>query len=319
MALEDAKNEIDRAFTTETDKGLAYENAFAGTTSFLRRRYTKDLRGVDLAITGIPFDQAVTNRPGTRLGPRAIREASSLQPFDPPYGWEFSPLEEFTIIDYGDLAFDYAKTAEFPGKLQAHIGGILEAGAGSIALGGDHSITLPILRAYAEKFGPISVVQFDAHGDTWADDDPDRIDHGTFLYKAVKEGIVDDKHSVQVGLRTVNSDPLDFKIIDAQAVHNAYTTRTLEIIRETVNDRPVYLTFDIDCLDPAFAPGTGTPVWGGLSSAQAAGLLQGLKGINMVGGDVVEVSPPYDHAGITAVAGAHVAHELLCLWCWNKR
>ena len=132
MALEDAKNEIDRAFTTETDKGLAYENAFAGATSFLRRRFTKDLRGVDLAITGIPFDQAVTNRPGTRLGPRAIREASSLQPFDPPYGWEFSPLEEFTIVDYGDLAFDYAKTAEFPGKLQAHIGGILEAGAGEI-------------------------------------------------------------------------------------------------------------------------------------------------------------------------------------------
>ncbi|MDU8945663.1 agmatinase [Ovoidimarina sediminis] len=319
MSLEDAKNEIDRAFTEETSRGLAFENAFAGATSFLRRRYTKDLTGVDLAITGIPFDQAVTNRPGTRLGPRAIREASSLQPFDPPYGWPFSPLEEFTIVDCGDLAFDYAKTPEFPGKLQAHIGGILSVGAGSIALGGDHSITLPILRAYAEKFGQLSVLQFDAHGDTWADDDPNRIDHGTFLYTAVKEGLVDDTTSVQVGIRTTNPEPLGFTIVDAQAVHTNGTARTLDIIRETLGDRPVYLTFDIDCLDPAFAPGTGTPVWGGLSSAQAVTLLQGLKGINMVGGDVVEVSPPFDHAAITAVAGAHVAHELVCLYCWNKR
>ncbi|MEO8531659.1 MAG: arginase family protein, partial [Deltaproteobacteria bacterium] len=186
MALEDAKTDIDRAFKGRELKGLAFENAFGGATSFLRRAYTKDLSGVDLAITGVPFDQAVTHRTGTRFGPRAIREASTLQPFDPPYGWDFSPLEDFAVVDYGDLAFDYAHTPSFPDLLTNHIKGILDKGAASLVLGGDHFITLPILRAYAEKFGPLALVHFDAHSDTWVDDDFERIDHGTFLYKAVK-------------------------------------------------------------------------------------------------------------------------------------
>ncbi|MDH5798809.1 MAG: arginase family protein, partial [Paracoccaceae bacterium] len=197
MSLEDAKTEIDAAFTRKDPRGLSYENAFAGATSFLRRRYTKDLSGVDLAVTGIPFDQAVTNRTGTRLGPRAIREASTLQPFDRPYGWDFDPLGEFSVVDYGDMAFDYAKTSEFPDRVENHIKGILDAGAGSLVLGGDHFITLPILRAHAAKFGPLSVIQFDAHSDTWTDDDMERIDHGTFMYKAMKLGLVDPSRSVQ--------------------------------------------------------------------------------------------------------------------------
>ncbi|MDO6730498.1 agmatinase [Marinovum sp. 2_MG-2023] len=317
MALEDAKTAVDDAFTRADLRGLSYENTFGGATSFLRRRYSKDLTGVDLAITGVPFDQAVTNRPGTRLGPRAIREASALQSPDAPFGWGFNPLEQLSIVDYGDLAFDYAKVSEFPAALQAHIAGILAAGAGSITLGGDHFITLPILRAYAEKYGPLSVIQFDAHSDTWTDDDMERIDHGTFLYKAIKLGLVDPARSVHVGIRTDNPDRHGMQMIDARQVHEIGPKKTAERIKEIVGDAPTYLTFDIDCLDPAFAPGTGTPVWGGLSTAQAAVALRELAGINLLGGDVVEVSPPFDTTGATAIAGAHVAVELICLWGWN--
>lgn len=319
MALEDAKTEVDNAVTRSDPRGLSFENAFGGATSFLRRRYTKDLTGYQLAVTGIPFDQAVTHRPGTRFGPRAIREMSALQAFDPPYGWGFDPLSEFAIADYGDLAFDYARTPEFPDTLSAHIRGILDQGAGVIALGGDHSISQPILRAHAERYGPMALVHFDAHSDTWADPDPNRIDHGTMFYKAVQQGIIDVEHSVQVGIRTTNPDTLGIATIDAFDVHEAGPRGVAEKIRGIVEDRPVYLSFDIDCLDPAYAPGTGTPVWGGLTSAQAAIILRRLAGINLMGGDVVEVSPPYDTAGITAVAGAHVATELICLWCWSRR
>jgi len=319
MALSDAENDVDGAFTRQGFRGQSFENAFGGATSFMRRTYTKDLTGVDLAVTGVPFDQAVTNRPGTRLGPRAIREASTLQPCDPPYGWDINPLTDFNVADYGDLAFDYAKISEFSQVLTAHISGILAAGAGSLTLGGDHYITYPILKAYAEKFGPLSLIQFDAHSDTWVDDDPDRIDHGTMFYKAVKDGIVVPEASVQVGIRTMNPFDAGVHVIDARAVHENGTAATVARVKEIVGDRPVYLTFDIDCLDPAFAPGTGTPVSGGLSSAQALHMLRDLAGINMVGCDVVEVSPPFDVGMATAVAGAHVGMELMCLYCWNLR
>lgn len=319
MALEDAKTEVDSAFTRKGYRGLAYENTFAGATSFLRRTYTKDLSGVDIAVSGVPFDQAVTNRPGTRLGPRAIREASALQSPDAPYGWGYSPLEEFAVADYGDMAFDYADVSSFPDRVTDHIRGILKAGAAAVTLGGDHSITFPILKAHAEKYGPISLLQFDAHTDTWADDDFDRIDHGTFAYKAIRSGIVDPATSVQVGIRTDNPDTLGVNIIDAREVHEVGPRAAAARIKQVLGDRPVYVSFDIDALDPAFAPGTGTPVWGGLSSAQAAIILRDLAGINVVGGDVVEVSPPFDTTGATAIAGAHVAMELICLWGWTRR
>ncbi|MCE0504584.1 agmatinase [Roseivivax sp. GX 12232] len=320
MALEDAKTQIDHAFTREGARGLSYENAFAGATSFLRRRYTKDLAGVDLAVTGMPFDQAVTNRPGCRFGPRAIREASTLQPYDPPYGWDgFDPLSEFAIADYGDMAFDYAKTAEVPAMAEAHIGAILDQGAAALTLGGDHFLTLPILRAHVARHGPLALVQFDAHSDSWVDDDPERIDHGTFVYKAVKEGLIKPENSVAVGIRTTNPDTLGVEVLDARFVHEEGPAVTARRIREIVGETPAYLTFDIDCLDPAFAPGTGTPVWGGLSSGQAAICLRDLAGLPLVGGDVVEISPPYDTTGATAVAGAHVAMEIICLWGWTRR
>ncbi|WP_368184104.1 agmatinase [Aestuariibius sp. HNIBRBA575] len=320
MALEDAKSQVDVTFTRQETRGLAYENTFGGATSFLRRKYTKDLTGVDLAITGVPFDQAVTNRPGARFGPRAIREASSLQPYDPPWGWDgFDPLSEFSIIDYGDLAFDYADVPKVPDLVQAHISGILAAGARSITLGGDHFITLPILKAYVDRFGPVSIVQFDAHSDIWQDDDMDRIDHGTFMYKAIKLGLVDPARSVQVGVRTVCDDTLGMNEISARDVHEKGAARVAKQIKAIVGDNPTYISFDIDGLDPAFAPGTGTPVWGGLSSWQAAVILRDMAGINVLGGDIVEVSPPYDTTGATAIAGAHVAMELICLSLWNHR
>jgi len=319
MALKNAEDFTDAAFSRDEKKGLVFENTFAGALSFLRRRYTKDITDAELIVTGIPFDQAVTNRPGTRLGPRAIREASSLQPGDPPYGWGFDPLSDHVIIDHGDLAFDYGKVSEFPALLTAHITKLMAQGAGTLAFGGDHFITYPILKAYAEKYGPMSLVQFDAHTDTWADDDMDRICHGTMFYKAVKQGLVDPARSVQIGIRTNNEDRMGFNIIDAREAHEMGAAAVAARIKEIVGDYPVYLTFDIDGLDPAFAPGTGTPVWGGLHSWQASAILHDLAGINMKGGDVVEVSPPFDTTGATGIAGAHVATDLMCLYLWNKR
>ncbi len=319
MALEDAKNQVDTAITREGMKGPSFENTFSGLPTFLRRTFTKDLAAADIAITGAPFDQAVTNRPGARLGPRAIREASALQSPDAPFGWGYDVMSEFAIADYGDLAFDYAAPANFPARLEAHIAGILAQDCAAITLGGDHSITLPILRAHAAKHGALALIQVDAHTDSWPDDDPSRVDHGTFVYKAVKEGLIVPERSVQVGIRTEVDDRLGIAGVDAPEVHRIGPDLVADRVREVVGDHPAYLTFDIDGLDPAFAPGTGTPVWGGLSTAQAAAILRGIAGVNLVGGDVVEVSPPYDHAGITAVAAAHVAVELLCLWGWTRR
>ncbi|MFA3915366.1 agmatinase [Ruegeria hyattellae] len=318
MALEDAKNQVDEAFTRTDLRGPSFENTFGGATSFLRRKYTKDLRGVDIAVTGVPFDQAATNRPGTRLGPRAIREASALQSPDAPYGWPFDALSEMAIVDYGDVAFDYANVPAFPDTVSDHIRGILEADVASVTLGGDHYISFPILKAYAETYGPMSLLQFDAHTDTWADDDMARVDHGTMFYKAVKSGLVDPARSVQVGIRTTNDDTLGVNIIDAREVYEAGPAATAQKIKEILGNHPVYLSFDIDGLDPAFAPGTGTPVWGGLTSIQASIILRDIAGINIKGGDVVEVSPPFDTTGATAIAGAHIATEIICLLGWNK-
>ncbi len=317
MALEDAAKQIDLAVTRKGFKGQSHEATFGGVTSFLRRNYTKNLAGVDVAVTGIPFDSAVTNRPGTRLGPRAVREASALQSPDAPFGWPFDVMGELAIVDYGDLAFDYADVAAFPDALTDHIRQILKTDTASVAIGGDHYVSFPILKAYAEKYGPLSLLQFDAHSDTWPDDNFSRVDHGTMFYKAVKLGLIDPSTSVQVGIRTTNADTLGVNIIDAPTVHEIGPVETAKRIKSILGDRPVYLTFDIDCLDPAFAPGTGTPVWGGLSSGQAARILRDIAGINIKGGDIVEVSPPYDTSGATAIAGAHVATEIICLMGWN--
>ena len=175
----------------------------------------------------------------------------------------YSPLEALAIADYGDLGFDYASVADFPEASRDHVRGILAQGAGCIALGGDHSVSFPILQAHAEMHGPLSVVQFDAHSDTWPDDDTARIDHGTMFYKAVRSGVIDPTTSVQVGIRTVNDDTLGVETISARDVHEAPPGDVAARIRDRVGDGKAYVTFDIDCLDPAYAPGTGTPVWGG--------------------------------------------------------
>ena len=319
MALEDAGGEVDRAISGAT-KGLAYENPFAGVASFLRRPYAKDVAGADLAISGIPFDQGVTHRPGARFGPRAIREASTLMAGDVPYGWGYSPLDALEVVDAGDMAFDYARPAEVPARIETHVAGLIGAAKGAILLGGDHSVTLPSLRAHAAKHGPLGLVQIDAHPDTWSDDAADRVDHGTIIYKAIKEGLIDPTRSVQIGTRVEVEDEADLGItrIDARAVHRGGADAVAEMAKSVMGEGPTYLTFDIDGLDPAYAPGTGTPVWGGLTTAQAGMILRGLAGIQLIGADVVEVSPPFDHAGITALAAAHVAYDLIALWGWSR-
>lgn len=319
MALKDAAEQADTAITRRGFRGHAHENTFAGVPSFLRRTLTTDPKGVDIGILGVPFDQAVTNRPGARFGPRAIREASALQAPDPPYGWDVDPMCEYDVADLGDLAFDYARVPDFPEALRARATAILDGGTAILALGGDHSITHPLLAAHAARHGPMALVQFDAHADSWVDDAEGRIDHGTMIYKAVRDGIVNVDRSVQVGIRTVTPDRMGIATIDARAVHLDGPVAVASRIREIVGGAPAYLSFDVDALDPAFAPGTGTPVWGGLSSGQAAIMLRDLAGLRVMGGDVVEVAPAYDSTGATAIAGAHAATEILCLWCRAQR
>lgn len=301
--------------TLTAQQGYVQQLTFAGCPSFARRPFSRDLTGVDLAITGIPFDCATTNRPGTRLGPRAVREQSTLQAHDAPYGWNTDPFETKQIVDYGDCQFDFGNIAEIPQTIENHILGIIQSGTTALSIGGDHYVTYPILKAHAAVYGPLSLLQFDAHSDTWEDDSADRIDHGTMFRRAIRDGIVTAEHSVQVGIRTTNPDTMGVNILDAPLVNQSSPAEIAKRITDIIGDRPCYLTFDIDCLDPAFAPGTGTPVSGGLSSAHAMDILRALSGsLQLKGMDVVEVSPPYDHAGITAIAGAHIAVELACLW-----
>ena len=307
------KAAIDTAITRESARGMIGEVSYSGVTSFARCKYSKDLTGVDVAITGIPFDVSVTHRGGSRFGPRQVREMSALLAWDAPYGWPVNPLEAFSVIDYGDCPFDHGKLHLAPAAIEAHIRTILDAGVMAISIGGDHYTTLPNLRAHAAKYGPVSVIQFDAHSDTWTDDDPERIDHGTFMYHAVKEGIIVPETSVQVGIRTHNDDTQGFHTLDARFVHENGPAQTARRIREIVGDGRTYLTFDIDGLDPAFAPGTGTPVFGGLTSGQVAIILRDIAGIDIIGGDVVEVAPAYDTTGATAVAGSQIVMNLLCL------
>ena len=308
----------DHAITRDSLYGTTAEPTYGGVTSFMRRKYTRDLDGVDVAVMGVPFDTATTNRPGARLGPRAIRNASTIMAWEKPYGMAFDPFDKLAVADIGDCLFDHGKPQSVPDAIEQYAGKILEQGSALLTLGGDHFISYPLLKAHAKKHGaPLSLLHFDAHSDTWADED-NRIDHGTMFFWAAKNGIVDPATSVQVGLRTENPDTMGFNIIDGPRVHEIGTGAVISAIRETVGDRPVYLTFDIDCLDPSHAPGTGTPVCGGLTSHQALSILRGLDGINVVGMDVVEVAPAYDVGEITALAAAHIAMEMLYLFACRQ-
>jgi len=310
--------ETDFALTREGLRGANDESTYGGITSFMRRRYTRDLSGVDVAVLGVPFDLATTNRAGTRMGPRGIRTASASLAWEQGVqGWDFSPLEALAIVDYGDCPFDAGRPDQVPEQIYRQASDILATDTALLALGGDHFISYPLLRAHAEKYGPLALIHFDAHSDTWEDDGP-RIDHGTMFYHATREGLVVPEESAQIGLRTYNESTLGFNIFDAPAVHEQGAVAVADKVRALVGDRPCYLTFDIDCLDPSFAPGTGTPVVGGLSTHQALQLLQNLRGINLVGMDVVEVAPPYDVSEITALAGATMALQQLCLYTVAK-
>jgi agmatinase len=270
-------------------------------------------------VTGIPLDLATTFRSGARLGPAAVR-AATVQLNEKLHPWGFGPCDHLSVIDYGDCWLDHHRPATIVPTIVEHARTILASGAKMLSLGGDHFVTYPLLRAHAERYGKaLSLIHFDAHCDTWADDAPDSLNHGTMFYKAIREGLIDPEHSVQIGIRTWNDDFMGMQVLGADWVHANSTQAVAERILEIVGKRPTYLTFDIDCLDPAFAPGTGTPVPGGLSSAQALDILRRLVPANLVGMDVVEVAPAYDHAAITALAGAHIAAEMLCVLAAQRR
>jgi len=310
---------------TETDlHAFPDDTSYSGVTSFLRRPYRKDLAGVDVAVIGVPFDTATTNRPGARFGPRGIRAASSLLLYEQlVYGWDFHPITEMAIVDHGDLPFDFSKPAEVPAAIEAYAKKIVDAGPMMMTLGGDHFISYPLLKAHASRHGaPLSLIHFDAHSDTWEDEHEDGVNHGTMFWHAAREGLVDPATSVQIGLRTVNLDTMGFNILDAPWVHRHGTDAVIAEARRIVGNKKAYLTFDIDCLDPSYAPGTGTPSPGGLTTHQAFQIVQGLSGLNIVGADLVEVSPPYDVAEITALAGAQLAMNFLCLFArapWRNK
>ena len=308
------KNTIDNAITRESLYGTTAEPTFAGALSFMRRKYTRELDGVDVVVTGVPLDTATTNRPGARFGPRAIRAASAIMAWERPYGMDIDPFDALAVIDYGDCFFDFGRPEGVPDEIEAHAYSIIEQGPALLSLGGDHFVAYPLIKAHARKHGaPLSLVHFDAHSDTWEDEDG-RIDHGTMFFHAAKAGLVDPDTSVQIGLRTTNHDTLGFNVLDGPWVHEHGIKATIEKARSIVGDNPVYLTFDIDCLDPSYAPGTGTPVCGGLTTHQAMEILRGLAGINVIGMDIVEVAPAYDVGEITALAASHLAMEMLYLY-----
>lgn len=309
----------DAAFMRTKLHGSTIEASYSGALSFMRRKYSRDLTGVDVAVTGIPFDLSVSNRPGTRFGPEAIRRASAQHSWGPVWPWRFDPFDTLACTDYGDCAFDWGAPMDIPQAIQSHIAGILAGGATTLGLGGDHFTTYPTLKAYAERFGPLALVQFDAHRDV-EQDEGGRIDHGSMFYYAVREGIIDPERSVQLGIRTCfkGEQSHGMTILYADQLHAMGAEAVAEVIRRTIGAGPSYLTFDIDCLDPATAPGTGTPVPGGLSSFQALSILRALKGVEFTGMDVVEVSPPYDHAEMTSNAAAMIALEMLCLKAYAR-
>lgn len=301
----------DLAFTRTSDFGTAIEAVYAGATSFMRRRFTRDLTDVDVAVIGVPYDLATSNRPGARFGPRAVRAASAQLSWARPWPWTFDPFKRLRVIDYGDCVFDPGRPDRIVDDVSNWYKPIIEAGVTPLTIGGDHFVTYPILKALHKKYGPLALVHFDAHCDTWKDE-AGRIDHGTMFYHAAVEGLVDVEHSVQIGMRTVNEKNPGYQVLDAMWLHEQGVTAAVDEIRKRVGDRACYVTFDIDFLDPACAPGTGTPVCGGFQTVTAIQLLKGLAGLNIVGADVVEVSPAYDHAEMTALAGATMATNLLC-------
>jgi agmatinase len=295
---------------------------YQGIATFGRRPYDPTPRGADVAILGAPYDSATTYRSGARLGPRAIREQSLLL-----WGYNnalrVNPFESLKIVDAGDVdvvPVDIRATQE---AIEKRVHSLRSSGARVLLLGGDHSVSLPSLRAHARDLGELAVVHFDAHPDTWNEEFPgQRYSHGTPFRRALEEKLITPGAYLQVGLRGPTAGPGDYeqarelgaRVLTADAVYDLGMDGVLEEIHEHVGKRQLYVTLDIDVVDPAFAPGTGTPEVGGLTSRQILQLVRGLKGLNLVGCDLVEVAPAYDPAGITAILAANLAFEFLSLW-----
>lgn len=285
---------------------------FANTYSYLGLPLTRDLTSVDLAIIGIPYDLATTGRAGTRHGPQAVRSASAnLRWEEKRWPWTFNAMESLRVADYGDLEFSPGESHSAVETIVQHVGAVHQLGKKTLCFGGDHFVSLPQLRAVHEHRGSLALVQFDAHTDTY--EESAEYDHGGMFHVAPQEHLIDPAHSIQVGIRTEYEPTAAIKVIDAAAANDLPVDQIVSQIKQRVGDMPVYLTFDIDCLDPAYAPGTGTPVVGGMTTDKALKILRGLAGLNIVAADVVEVAPAYDHADITALAGATVGLELIYL------
>ena len=292
---------------------------FAQPATFMRLPHVEDPRGLDVAIVGVPYDGGTSYRPGARLGPREIRSQSSLiRSYS--YFQKVSPFDRLNVADVGDVDAPPVSIDKCYEVVEARIGAIAAAGARPIVIGGDHSISLPVLRVLAKAHGPLALVQIDAHIDTWDEYFGGKYFHGTPFRRAIEEGLIDGRRFIQIGIRgpMYGEDDFDF--------HRAHGITMIDI--DQVKDRgipwvvseigrvaagPAYMTFDIDGVDPAFAPGTGTPEVGGLTSHEAQRLVRGLGGLALVGGDIVEVSPLYDGPGqITAVLAANLMFEFLC-------
>jgi len=285
----------------------------------MRLPHVEDPQGLDVAIVGVPYDGGTSYRPGARLGPREIRAQSSLiRPYN--YVQKVAPFDVLNVADVGDVDAPPVSIERCYEAVESRIGSLADAGARPIVIGGDHSISLPILRALAKRHGPLALVQFDAHIDTWDEYFGGKYFHGTPFRRAIEENLIDGRRFVQVGIRgpIYGEDDFDFHrqhgitMIDIDQVKTGGIAATVDRVRAIVSG-PVYTTFDIDSVDPAFAPGTGTPEIGGLTSHEAQQLVRGLAGLSLVGGDIVEVSPLFDGPGqITALLAANIMFELLC-------
>jgi agmatinase len=287
----------------------------------MRAPHVTDLDGVDAVVYGIPFDTATSYRTGPRFGPEAIRSASALiRPFNPALG--VNVVDALSLVDYGDVPVSPGDTERTYAQVEEALAPIVDAGIFPLALGGDHSITLAELRALARRYGPLSLVQLDSHGDTWEQYFGQKFFHGTTFKRAVEEGVIDASASVQAGLRgsLYGAEDIDvakemgFTVLTTDEPRDFGAEAYGTLVLDTVGDRPVFMSFDIDFLDPAFAPGTGTPEVGGFSTAEALAFVRALRGVRLAGCDVVEVSPPYDGPGMqTALAAANVVYDLLSL------
>jgi agmatinase len=310
-----ASGSIDNAFVSTGLIGNAHEPTYGGALSFMRRRYSKKINGAEAIVWGVPFDAAVTNRPGARFGPQAIRRASAIMDNDPQYPFHREFFDTLAVVDYGDCLLDTHHHERTPRAIERQASKLLRSGAFLLTLGGDHFITWPLLKAHAAIHGPLALVQFDAHQDTWSSDG---MSHGSFVTHAVEQGIIDPDRSIQIGIRTHAPEEFGIKILYGYDVEEMRASDIAYAITERTGGRKTYVTFDIDCLDPAFAPGTGTPVAGGPSSSKMLSVLRQMNRIDIVGADVVEVAPAYDHADITAIAASAVAQAYLGLLVEKK-